>query len=31
MLRWRHPKRGLIALGEFIALAEDTGLILPIG
>nr|WP_255722299.1 EAL domain-containing protein [Ectothiorhodospira lacustris] len=31
LLRWRHPDRGLVPPGEFIALAEDTGLILPLG
>jgi len=31
LLRWRHPERGLILPGEFIALAEETGLILPLG
>jgi diguanylate cyclase (GGDEF)-like protein/PAS domain S-box-containing protein len=31
LVRWRHPQRGMVPPGEFVPLAEVTGMIVPIG
>lgn len=31
LVRWRHPERGLLAPGQFIDVAEQTGLVIPLG
>ncbi len=31
LMRWEHPERGLVSPVDFISLAEDTGLIIPMG
>ena len=31
LLRWKHPERGMISPQEFVPIAEETGMILPIG
>jgi EAL domain-containing protein (putative c-di-GMP-specific phosphodiesterase class I) len=31
LVRWRHPRRGLVVPGDFIHVAEETGLVVPLG
>jgi diguanylate cyclase (GGDEF)-like protein/PAS domain S-box-containing protein len=31
LVRWQHPQRGLVGPGEFVELAEETGLVVPLG
>jgi EAL domain-containing protein (putative c-di-GMP-specific phosphodiesterase class I) len=31
LVRWNHPKRGVVSAAEFVPVAEDTGLIIPLG
>jgi diguanylate cyclase (GGDEF)-like protein len=31
LVRWQHPRKGVVGAGDFIALAEETGLVVPLG
>jgi diguanylate cyclase (GGDEF)-like protein len=31
LMRWRHPERGMVPPGEFVPVAEETGMIVPMG
>ncbi len=31
LMRWQHPERGMVSAGEFIPVAEETGLVVPMG